>query len=118
MCGARNPRLTETDNVQGSDGVITAPARYVTLEAGQRVVWPERCSADQRAVGGARLVRGAADPQRAEQTQPLGTHVERGLREDAPLREGRAVGNARATTAMIAPVTGLTLKESEVSRSR
>jgi hypothetical protein len=31
MCGARNPRLTEAEKVQGSEGVSTALARYVTL---------------------------------------------------------------------------------------
>ena len=32
MCGARNPRLTETSTIHGSDGVATALARNVTLE--------------------------------------------------------------------------------------
>ena len=96
MCGARKPRLTDTENVQGSSGVSDRRGAERDARRGQRIVRPERRAVDQRAVGRA-APRSDAPPnaQRADQPDTIGHGVERGLGEHATLREGRAVRHAR-----------------------
>ena len=95
MCGARKPRLSEPTKVHRSSGVITADARKVRLAHRQAVVGPQRCSADDRAVGRAGPVARAAVPERADQPYAIGDGVEGRLRVGTALVERGAVGNPR-----------------------